>query len=348
VSKLLNKLLSSGSIKDAFLLSESPYFSEKDIIHTELPILNAALSGSLSGGLVTGLTVVAGPSKSFKTLLGLYMMKAYMTQYPDAVALFYDSEFGTTPEYMKSIGLDTKRIIHMAPEHLEAVKFDIAKRLSKVERGEEKVFILIDSLSNFTTKKEHEDADKENTAKDMQRQQSIRAFLRLLSHHVTVKDLPAVVINHVYQTQEMYSKTIVTGGTAVTYLANQVLVITKAIAKDGDEIVGNDFTITIDKSRFVKEKSKFTFRVVHNKGIEKYSGLWDLAIQAGVVKEVTKGWYSAPGYDKNRRKEIEGDQLLWESLLEDKDLEQYVQDKYKLTFETKHSEISLDGEDIEV
>ena len=47
-------------------------FKEKDLIPTDLPILNIAFSGSLTGGLESGLTVIAGQSKSFKTMLALF------------------------------------------------------------------------------------------------------------------------------------------------------------------------------------------------------------------------------------------------------------------------------------
>jgi hypothetical protein len=68
MSTLLERMQKSGSIKGAALLSESAFFNKKDVVETELPILNIAFSGSLDGGLVPGLTILAGLSKSFKCL----------------------------------------------------------------------------------------------------------------------------------------------------------------------------------------------------------------------------------------------------------------------------------------
>ena len=93
---LLEKMRKSGSIKSAELLSESTFFNKKEAVPTEVPIINLALSADLDGGLISGLTFLAGPSRHFKSLLGLVMVKAYMDKYPDAVCLFYDSEFGIT------------------------------------------------------------------------------------------------------------------------------------------------------------------------------------------------------------------------------------------------------------
>mgnify|MGYP000327115142 CR=1 FL=1 len=91
---LLDKLKKNSTIKETEILNKSKFFAKKDMIQTSVPMMNVALSGSLEGGLTPGLTVFAGPSKHFKSLLGLVLIKAYMSKHPDAVCLFYDSEFG--------------------------------------------------------------------------------------------------------------------------------------------------------------------------------------------------------------------------------------------------------------
>jgi hypothetical protein len=71
MSDLFNKLLGTspkGSLQVS--LDDSIYFNEKDIIPSALPILNIAFSGEVDGGFVSGLTILSGKSKSFKTLLG--------------------------------------------------------------------------------------------------------------------------------------------------------------------------------------------------------------------------------------------------------------------------------------
>ena len=68
---------------------------------------------------------------------------------------FYDSEFGTTPEYLKQYKIDTDRVVHVPIEHIEQLKFDIVKRLEQIDK-KDKVFIFIDSLGNLASKKEVE------------------------------------------------------------------------------------------------------------------------------------------------------------------------------------------------
>lgn len=331
MSKLLDKMLDAGAIKSATVLSESPYFMSRDIIPTDLPILNIAFSGQLDGGLTPGLTILAGQSKSFKTMLGLYCMKAYFDKYEDAVCLFYDSEFGSTPKYLKTFGLNTERIIHIPVEHVEQLKFDLVKRLEQIQKGD-KVFIFVDSLGNLASKKEVDDAVEEKSVADMSRAKSIRSFLRIITPHLTTKDLPCIIVNHVYQTMEMYSKTVIPGGTAVTYSANQIFVISKSVDKDKDtkELMGYTFTINIEKSRFVKETSKLPFYVSSSKGIYKWSGLFELALDGGFIKNPTKGWYSVDGENKIRKDDIMSNEEYWKSLVNDDKFQTYVSNKFSL------------------
>ena len=101
----MDKLKKASTIKDSSILSKSKFFTDKDMIPTEVPAVNLALSGSLDGGLTPGLTMFAGPSKHFKTAFALLMASAYQKKYPDAVVLFYDSEFGTPQSYFESFNV---------------------------------------------------------------------------------------------------------------------------------------------------------------------------------------------------------------------------------------------------
>jgi hypothetical protein len=66
MSTVLEKLKKNCRIKEADVLSESEFYAEKDITSTSVPMINVALSGSIDGGLTSGLTILAGPSKHFK------------------------------------------------------------------------------------------------------------------------------------------------------------------------------------------------------------------------------------------------------------------------------------------
>lgn len=335
MSSLLEKMQKSGAIKHTSVLSKSTFFNVKESVPTDIPIINLALSGRVDGGLSSGLTFIAGESRNFKSLLGLMLVKAYMKKHEDAVCLFYDSEFGITPEYIESNGIDTSRVIHIPIEHLEQLKFDISKRLEDIERGD-KVIIFIDSVGNLASKKEVEDALEEKSVADMSRAKVMKSLWRIVTPHLTTKDIPCIAINHTYQTMELYSKAIMSGGTGGMYSANQVLIITKAQEKDGKDLVGYNFTINIEKSRFVREKSKFPFLVKFEGGIDKWSGLLDIAIEAGFVVKPSMGWYSRIDMDtgeiedkKYRAKETSS-RDFWLPIISHKNFEEYAKSRYQL------------------
>jgi RecA/RadA recombinase len=333
---LLDKMKKSGSIKAASVLNESTFFNKKEHVTTEIPIINLALSGQIDGGLTSGLTFLAGPSRHFKSLLGLIMIKAYMDKYPDAVCLFYDSEFGITPDYIKTNGIDTARVLHLPIEHLEQLKFDISKRLEAIERGD-KVIIFIDSVGNLASKKEVEDALEEKSVADMTRARVMKSLWRIVTPHLTTKDIPCIAVNHTYQTMELYSKSVMSGGTGGMYSANQVFIIGKAQEKDGSDLVGYNFTINIEKSRYVKEKSKFPFMVTFDGGIQKYSGLLDIAIEGNFVQKPSNGWYSKVDLETGELSEkVRFDKTqtseFWKDILINEQFKEFVRKKYEIAY----------------
>jgi len=147
MSKLMEKLLKLGSLGST-VLSDSDIFKERDFVTTELPVLNIAFSGKVDGGISASLTILAGESKTFKAALALYCLKAYLSKYADAIGILYDTEFGITPDYIKTFGIDPSRVIHIPVEHIEQLKFDFMKKLDGIEKGDH-VFFLVDSIGQM-------------------------------------------------------------------------------------------------------------------------------------------------------------------------------------------------------
>ena len=319
MSELLERIKAAGSVKAAEVLSESKFFGEKEQVSTSLPMLNIAFSAKPNGGFTSGLTVLAGESKTFKTMLGLLSMKAYMDKYPESIVLFYDSEYGSTPEYLKQFNIDLERIIHIPIQHIEELKFDLTKRLNEISE-KDRVFIFMDSLGNLASKKEVEDAENEKSVADMSRAKAIKSLFRIITPTLTIKNVPCFVVMHVYKTMDMFPKTVVSGGSGTIYSANQIFIITKSQEKDGTVLAGNKFTINIEKSRYLREKAKLPFIVTYDKGINKYSGLMDMCLDLGYIEKATAISYLIPslfGEDKFKRKELEKNKEIWEKIFLD-------------------------------
>lgn len=331
MSSLLSKLKKNSKIEQTEVLDKSSLFNDKDMIPTEIPMLNVALSGSLDGGLTSGLTVLAGPSKHFKSSYSLIMAAAYLNKYPEAVMLFYDSEFGSPQQYFKTFGIDVSRVLHTPITNVEELKFDLVNQLNNVERGE-KVIVVIDSIGNLASKKEVEDAMNEKSVADMSRAKALKGLFRMVTPYLTLKNIPLVAINHSYKTIEMYSKDVMSGGTGIYYSANAVWMLGRQQDKDDEGLNGYHFIINIDKSRFVKEKSKIPISVSFNGGVEKYSGLLEIALEGGFVTKPSVGWYSKKGEDQKFREKETYTSEFWDPILESDEFKKFVKDKYTVGY----------------
>jgi RecA/RadA recombinase len=333
---LLEKIKKNSTIKDSAILSKSKFFTEKDMVTTGVPMINVALSGRLDGGLIPGLTMWAGPSKHFKTAFSLLMAKSYMDKYPEAVLLFYDSEFGTPVKYFETFQIDMDRVLHTPLTDIEQLKFDIMQQLADVNRGD-KLIIILDSVGNLASKKEVDDALEGKSVADMSRAKQIKSLFRMVTPHLNIKDISMVVVNHTYKEIGMFPKDIVGGGTGSYYSADNIYIIGRQQEKDGTEVIGYNFIINVEKSRYVKEKSKIPISVSFDGGISKYSGLLDLAMESGHVVKPTNGWYSKVDQltgeigDKKRIADTETAEFM-EPILKDPKFKEFVKQKYEIAY----------------
>ena len=331
---ILDKIKKNSTIKDSAILANSKFFAKKDMIPTSIPIINVALSGRLDGGLVPGLTMWAGPSKHFKTAFSLLMAKSYLDKYEDAALLFYDSEFGTPQSYFDSFGIDTNRVLHTPVTDVEQLKFDIMQQLQNVERGE-RVMIVIDSIGNLASKKEVEDALDGKSVADMSRAKQMKSLFRMVTPHLSLKDIPMVVVNHTYKEIGLYPKDIVGGGTGSYYSADNIFILGRQQEKEGTDVIGYNFIINVEKSRYVKEKSKIPVSVSFDGGISKWSGLLDVALESGHVVKPSNGWYSKVDEDgvvedkKWRIKDTDSKEF-WMPILTNKTFYDYIKNKYSM------------------
>jgi RecA/RadA recombinase len=332
---ILDKIRKNSTIKESAILSQSKFFTKKDMIPTTVPVINVALSGRLDGGLTPGVTMWAGPSKHFKTAFSLLMAKSYMDKYEDAALLFYDSEFGTPQSYFDSFGIDTDRVIHTPLTNVEELKFDIMKQLDGVERGDH-LIIVIDSIGNLASKKEVEDAMDGKSVADMSRAKQMKSLFRMITPHLNLKDIPLVVVNHTYMEIGMFPKAIVGGGTGSYYSADNIFILGRQQEKEGTEVVGYNFIINVEKSRYVKEKSKIPVSVSFDGGISRWSGLLDLALESGHVIKPSNGWYSKVDLetgeveDKKYRIKDTDTKDFWLPILMQKSFVDFVKNKYQV------------------
>jgi hypothetical protein len=250
--------------------------------------------------------------------------------------LFYDSEFGTPQSYFDAFGIDTSRVLHTPLTDIEQLKFDIMKQLSEVQRGDN-LIIVIDSIGNLASKKEVDDAMDGKSVADMSRAKQVKSLFRMITPHLSLKDIPMIVVNHTYKTLELYAKDVVGGGTGSYYSADNIFILGRQQEKDGTEVTGYNFIINVEKSRYVKEKSKIPVSLSYNGGISKWSGLLDIALESKHVIKPSNGWYSKVDLEtgemeaKKYREADTNTSDFWTSILADKRFNEFVKQKYQLS-----------------
>lgn len=343
MASLAERLMKNSVVKGTTFLGKAKFYTETTTAPTDVPMINVALSGNMDEGIGGGVGQIAGPSKHFKTLFGLILVKAFLDKNPDGICLFYNNEFGSPKAYFEALDIDVSRVVEVLFTDIEILKQDVIAQLDNIT-NKDKVIILVDSLGMAASRKELDDVREEKVVGDMTRAKQLKAFFRIVTPYVKVKNIPLVAINHTYKTQEMYSKTVVGGGTGGIYAADWIWVIGKeqetANVQVGEKKVktrvGSNFIINIEKSRFVKEGAKIPVKVLLNGGLSKWSGLWDLAVREGYIVSPVKGWFTTVNRETGeasenfRRNDVENSSDFWNKLFSTTDFKAHVKELFTL------------------
>jgi RecA/RadA recombinase len=328
---LMDRIKKTSSIDIASVLDESEVFGDRQTITTEVPVINVALSGSLNGGLTSGVTEIAGPSKHFKTAIALLLVRSFLKKHKDGAVLFYDTEFGTPGSYFQTFGIDMKKVFHTPVTDVEQLKQDIMKQLAEMKRGDH-LMIVIDSIGQLASLKEVEDALEGKTVADMTRAKAIKSLFRMITPHLRIKDIPLVVVNHTYMEIGMFPKAVTGGGTGMYYAADTIWIIGRQQEKVDNAVAGFNFIINVEKSRFVREKSKLAISVSFDKGIETYSGLLEVALNGGFVTKPMPGWYLKPGSKSKVREADTKTAEFWKDILANEEFDAYIRKNFEISY----------------
>jgi hypothetical protein len=150
---------------------------------------------------------------------------------------------------------------------------------------------------------------------------------KLPVYDISVKDVEHYVLEN----------GVVTHNTGVYYSADNIWIIGRQQDKDDKELKGYHFIINVEKSRYVKEKSKIPITVNFDSGINKWSGFLDLALEAGYITKPKQGWYATLNKEtgelgpNKRAADIIDNNDFWKTLLENTDFSTWIKNKYSLS-----------------
>lgn len=280
---------------DTFLAKEAntdgaaigKFKKKREWISTGIYILNAMLSthmleGGISANRVTG---IGGLSGTGKTFLALNIARNALSSGYERV-FYIDTEGAMDLELAQSFGIDvsSSKFRREPIATVEKLKVYLAKFIDKIksakEAGEEipKFLIIIDSLGNLASRKEVDDAVAGENKADMQRAKTLKSIFRIVTADLEALNIPMLVLNHTYMTQEVYPREIFSGGEGGIFCCSTIGLLSKAKLKgeDMDEMdlgaTGIVVTAKAIKNRFAKPK-KVKFEIPTNERPNKYKGL---------------------------------------------------------------------------
>lgn len=280
-------------IDNTSLLDEGANSSEfSGSIDTGSYILNAAVSGSLYGGVPNNkITAFAGESATGKTFFVLGVLKQFLDDNKEGGVIYFDTEAAVTKQMMEDRGIDTKRVIISEPCSIEEFRTNATRILTTyIEQGKDAppMMMVLDSLGMLSSNKELADTEAGSDKRDMTKAQLLRGTFRVLSLKLAKANVPLLVTNHVYDVVGAYIPTKeISGGSGLKYAASSIVMLGKKKDKDGTDVVGNIIKATMHKSRFTKEQKKIEVKLSYDTGLDRYYGLLDLAEKYDIIKKVS-------------------------------------------------------------
>ena len=260
-------------------------------IDTGAYILNAALSGTIKGGIPNNKVLCfAGESATGKTFFALGVVKRFLTDNPSGGVFYFDTEAAITKDMMEERGVDTSRVIISEPESVQQFRHNAIQILDNYIKSDNKppMLMVLDSLGQLSTSKELEDTAEGKETRDMTRAQVLKATFRVLTLKLAKAKVPLIVTNHVYEVVGSYIPTKeMSGGSGLKYTASQIVFLSKKKDKDGKDVVGNIIKCKMVKSRFTKENKEVEVKLTYDKGLDRYYGLLDLALKYGIFKQIS-------------------------------------------------------------
>lgn len=280
--------------KFASVASKGLYADTHDYIDTGSYVLNALFSGSIFGGLPSNkVTALAGDQATGKTFFLLGMIKHFLDSDPNSIVFLFESEGAITSDLLQDRGIDLERIMVIGVETIQQFKTEslrvVTELLETPAEQRERAFIALDSLGMLSTSKEMADSEEGKQVKDMTRAGEVRAAFRTLTLRASKAGIPVVITNHTYTNVGSFiASKEMSGGGGLKYAASNIVFLSKRKVKDGKDLIGADIRCTNNKSRVTREGCEVIVRLTHDRGLDRYYGLTELALESGIFKKLSR------------------------------------------------------------
>jgi len=324
IDNIFKKLDAMNS--EATMLDENALSNVDTWYDTGCYALNAILGGSCrKGGIPKGRIVgFSGESMTGKTFVVNKILANAQKQ--GVIPVIFDTEFAIDESSTKGVGLDASKTKYVPVYTVDQCRNQISGFLdSVIESNQQGKFIIsIDSLGNLSSQKEIDDIAKDKSAMDMGlRAKSLKSMLRTLTYKAGKAGVTILFTNHTYADPGAMFPTLVktqSGGSGPVYMASILVQLAKRNEKEGE---GDSGALKTDKLAEANKYSGVTLRALTVKnrfvppfleaemylsfksGLNKYSGLLQMAAARGIVEQT--GSTYLVGVDSGKYKK--GDKL---------------------------------------
>lgn len=155
-----------------------------------------------------------------------------------------------------------------------------------------RLLFIIDSLGMLIT----DNQEKQFMEGDQKGDMGIKAkqltnLLRVTMAKIASQPIGLVATNHVYDSQDQYKPDTIPGGKMLEFASSIIIQMNKLLLKEDEDgkkladgaVAGIRSSIVVRKSRYAKPFEKLKIDIPYDKGMDPYSGLFELFEKKGVV-----------------------------------------------------------------
>lgn len=284
-----DKILDQDDVIDLIANEETRIF-----VSTQIPAIDYVLGKGLPVGKFTEIT---GDYSSGKSLLATHLLAETIKQ--GGLAVLFENEASMDYNFMKNVGLDYSKLLHVWPKSLEdgyKKLYEFIQELQKAKKeGNAPPFTTIvwDSVSaapNQSITFENEEKTDKKLAVSMKDKLSPATvhsnLLPEIIKQIAKTDILLVYINQLRDIPGvMYGDTEETmGGRAIKFYASVRMKFTKGkVIKEGDNPIGQLGSVKVTKNKVAPPLQRTETAVYYASGFDKCTGIEEVLLASGIL-----------------------------------------------------------------
>ena len=219
---------------------------------------------------------------SGKSLLCVHMIKDIQRQ--GGIAVYFDTEAATSPEFWEKLGVDPDRLISVEMECIEDIYGTIDEIILSIrEKYENKpILIIIDSITSASSKATIESETHELKGYATHKARVNSSSLKMIANNIAKQKVALVITSQLRQKlgASLFEDPYITssGGVALSFYASLRLRLRssgkiKEVIDGVEHVVGVKAAVTVTKSRFGTMHNQSKFNIYFSSGVENV-GSW--------------------------------------------------------------------------